>query len=75
MKLNAAIVAESEWTDTRVAAAEAFWATRERLLRDVYHLGPQRHVFANKFSPVPWRQSWEHIAKTESHSSNMSEEQ
>lgn len=76
MKLNAAIVAESEWTDARLAAAESFWATRERLLRDVYRLGPQRHVFANKFSPVPWRQSWEeHVADQGSHPSHMSQEQ
>jgi len=63
MKLNAAISAESEWTDSRLAAAEGFWAVRERLLRDVYGVGPQRHILANQFSPVPWRQSWEkHMA-------------
>ncbi|MCC6487008.1 MAG: hypothetical protein IT364_05865 [Candidatus Hydrogenedentes bacterium] len=59
MKLNAAIVAESEWTEARLAAVDAFWGTRERLMRDVYQLGPQRHVFADRFSPVPWRQFWE----------------
>ncbi|MCC6696109.1 MAG: hypothetical protein IT365_10815 [Candidatus Hydrogenedentes bacterium] len=76
MKLNATIVAETEWTDTRLAAVDAFWATRERLMRDVYHLGPQRHVFADRFSPVPWRQSWEeYIGAHSSHGSHTSPEQ
>ncbi|MCL4693598.1 MAG: hypothetical protein KJ060_13950 [Candidatus Hydrogenedentes bacterium] len=76
MKLNTAIVAETEWTDVRLAAVESFWATRERLLRDVYGLGPQRHILANEFSPVPWRQSWEnHIAASASSTTAISHEQ
>jgi hypothetical protein len=76
MTLNTAVTSESEWTDARLAAADAFWATRERLVRDVYKLGPQRHVLANRFSPVPWRQSWEEHARTDrSPPSHSSQEQ
>jgi hypothetical protein len=56
--LNTAIMAEQEWTPNRVANAEQFWATREILERQVYGLGPLRHILDKRFSPLPWHKSW-----------------
>ena len=47
-----------EWAPPRLAAAERFWAIREALHRGVYGLGPQRHIFADRFIGLPWYQSW-----------------
>jgi hypothetical protein len=49
----------SEWTPAKLQLADAFWAEQERLNRDVYRLGPTRHVFARKFSPTRWYGSWQ----------------
>jgi hypothetical protein len=56
--LHGAIMAENEWTPTRIANAEAFWAARERLERRVYGLGPLRHILDKHFAPLPWHKSW-----------------
>ena len=53
-----AVAPESPWTPQRLAHAEAFWAVRERLQREVYGLGPQRHIFADRFIGLPWYESW-----------------
>jgi len=55
---NAAIMAEQEWTPTRLEAVEAFWATQEELDRQVYGLGPLRHILGRRFSPMPWYKDW-----------------
>ncbi|MBN2308932.1 MAG: hypothetical protein JXR94_08185 [Candidatus Hydrogenedentes bacterium] len=58
LRLHAAIMAGEEWTPERVALAEAFWAARESLERDVYGLGPLRHILDKRFAPLPWHKSW-----------------
>ncbi len=47
-----------EWTDATLRLARGFWAEQEHLQRRVYGLGPVRHVFARKFSPPRWYDSW-----------------
>jgi len=52
------------WTPARVAAAERFWALRETLERQVYGLGPLRHILDKHFAPLSWQHSWtEHRAQ------------
>lgn len=46
------------WSRPRLKRADLFWAEQEHLLRDVYRLGPVRHVFARKFHPPAWYDSW-----------------
>ncbi len=67
MTHNAAIMRESEWTPSRLAAVNLFWATHEKLMREVYALAPQRHGLARRFSPVPWRRSWEEYVQSTGH--------
>ena len=55
---HAAIMQYKEWTPERLAAAESFWATKERLQRQVWGLGPVRHVFGRRFISLPWFKSW-----------------
>ena len=55
---HAAIMSEETWTEARLANAEAFWATREKLEREVYGLGVIRHGLAKPYTPVPWMKSW-----------------
>ncbi|MCL4216800.1 MAG: hypothetical protein KJ052_07320 [Candidatus Hydrogenedentes bacterium] len=73
LRLHGAVMAENEWTPTRVANAEAFWAAREELERRVYGLGPLRHILDKHFAPLPWAKSWaEYTAQSVS---TMHEEQ
>jgi hypothetical protein len=50
--------AENEWTAERLALADRYFATRERLYREVYRLGPVRHVLNPRFMPPDWETSW-----------------
>jgi hypothetical protein len=52
----------SDWTEAKLALAEAFWAEQERLNRGVYRLGPVRHIFAPKFAAPTWFASWQKAA-------------
>jgi hypothetical protein len=47
-----------EWTAAKLKLAEKFWAEQERLNREVYRLGPTRHILAPKFAPPGWYDSW-----------------
>lgn len=49
-----AVVAEDTWTPTRFTAAEAFLAAKERLYRDVWRLGLQRHSFRFEDALPKW---------------------
>ena len=49
---------EGEWTDPLLALADQYFATRERLYREVYRLGPVRHVLNPRFMPPDWEASW-----------------
>lgn len=61
------------WTPARLADAERFWAARERLFRQVYGLGPQRHIFTDSFIGLPWYGGWaKHTAAAASRPSDTS---
>ena len=62
-RLHGEIAQGKEWTPERLALVDQFWAVREQIHRGLWGLGPQLHVFARKFSPMPWYASWaEHVA-------------
>ena len=46
------------WTKEKLALADEWWAVQERLYRDVYRLGPVRHVLNPRFMPAAWHDSW-----------------
>lgn len=48
----------NEWTAERLAMADEFFALQERLYREVYRLGPVRHVLNPRFMPPAWVDSW-----------------
>jgi hypothetical protein len=54
---------QDEWTLEKLKLADAFWTEQERLHRDVYKLGPTRHIFAPQFNPPTWYQSWQKATK------------
>lgn len=56
--LHARITAEDAWTPTRLELVDRFWAAQERLQREVWGLGQLRHIFARKYTPLPWYASW-----------------
>ncbi len=47
------------WTSEKLELADQYWAEQEHMLRDVYMLGPVRHVFARTFLPPAWYDSWQ----------------
>lgn len=56
---NARIMAGgSDWNPQRLQAAEDYWAAYEILLREVYGIGPLRHVIAPAYLGLPWFKSW-----------------
>ncbi len=46
------------WTPKRLALAEEFFSAHEECQREVWGLGPQRHIFAPKFTPLSWYAGW-----------------
>ncbi len=55
---NREIGTGDDWTPERLAAVEQFWAVQEEIHRKLWGLAPQRHIFARKFTPLPWYSSW-----------------
>jgi hypothetical protein len=53
-----------EWTPARLALAERWFATQERLYREVYRLGPVRHVLDPRFMPPAWFESWNQATRS-----------
>lgn len=49
---------QAEWTSEKRALAEQWLATQERLYREVYRLGPVRHVLNPRIMPPAWYESW-----------------
>jgi hypothetical protein len=47
-----------EWTPAKLALVDQYFAAQERLYREVYRLGPVRHVLNPRFMPPPWYESW-----------------
>ncbi|MGQ9820509.1 MAG: hypothetical protein ACUVQK_01485 [Thermogutta sp.] len=56
--LHARIAAENAWTPARLELVDRFWAAQERLQREVWGLGQLRHIFARKYTPLPWYADW-----------------
>ena len=63
LKNHHEVIKEREWTAERIAAAEHFFAAQEELQRKVWGLGPLRHIFARRFTPLPWYGSWAEFRK------------
>jgi len=53
-----AIGTGADWTSERLARAEDFWASYEKLNREVYGLGPLRHILGPTYIGLPWYKSW-----------------
>lgn len=51
--------ADNEWTPEKLALADKFWAAQERMFREVYRLGPVRHVLNPRFHTPFWFESWQ----------------
>lgn len=49
-----AVLAETDWTSKRILAAKAYIAAKERLYRNVWRLGLQRHGFRFEFNMPSW---------------------
>ena len=52
-----------EWTPEKRAAAERYFAAQERMYREVYRLGPLRHVLNPRVMPPAWLASWNEANK------------
>ncbi|MDB6028911.1 MAG: hypothetical protein JWM68_5134 [Verrucomicrobiales bacterium] len=65
---------ENAWTAEKLKLADEFWGEQEHLQRDVYKLGPLRHVFARKFIPPEWYDSWRRATKAAPKTQIMSPE-
>ncbi len=65
LHLNHQIMQHTSWTPERMELAEEFWATRERLQRQVLGLGPARHVMNVRSSTIPWLREWQSERKGE----------
>jgi len=55
---NATVRARSNWDAERLKAAEAFWASKERLYRNVWRLGLPRHIFRFHSREPEWYQEY-----------------
>lgn len=48
----------NEWTPEKLVLVDKYFAAQERLYREVYRLGPVRHVLNPRFWTPPWYDSW-----------------
>ena len=55
---NQVIGTGATWTPERLAHADEFWAAEEKLQREVYGIGPLRHILNRRFIEMPWYKSW-----------------
>jgi hypothetical protein len=55
---NQAIGTGDDWTPERLARVREFWAAEEKLQREVYGVGPLRHILNRRFIGVPWYRNW-----------------
>lgn len=62
---NREIGSGDPWTPERLAAVERFWDIQEQIRRGLWGLPPQRHIFARRFTPVPWYPSWAKVMATQ----------
>ncbi len=57
-EVHRVVLAETDWTPDRLSAAEAYIAAKERLYRDVWRLGLQRHSFRFESGMPDWYESY-----------------
>lgn len=57
-RLHRAIGIGDTWDAERLQKVEEFWAVQEKLYRGIWGLAPVRHVFARRYTPLPWYASW-----------------
>lgn len=55
---HAAVKARSQWDAQRLAAADRFFAERERLQRGIWGLGLVRHVLNQRYHQPDWFEEW-----------------
>ena len=55
---NKEIGSGDNWTPERMEVVERFWDIQEQIERGLWGMAPQRHIFARRFTPVPWYPSW-----------------
>jgi len=60
---HAAVMRMSQWDDARLAAAEAFFAAREYLYRDVWKTGLVRGGICPESYTPPWLDEWRRAVK------------
>jgi hypothetical protein len=63
---HAAVMRMSQWDDARSAVAEAFFAAREFLYRDVWKIGLTRAGISPEFYGPSWLDEWRQVAKNRS---------
>jgi hypothetical protein len=63
--VNKEIGGGTTWTPERLDAVERFWAVQEQIQRGLWGLAPQRHIFARRFTPMPWYPSWAKFKATQ----------
>ena len=62
------------WTPEKLALVDKFWAEQENLHRNIYKLGPVRHVFTPKFQPPFWYDSWQRKVQSAPQQQRMQKE-
>jgi len=64
-RAHAAVGQGPEWTPARLAAVDRFWAVQEQLYREVWGLGPLRHIFDRRYTALPWHAAWsKHVSQS-----------
>ncbi len=58
LQAHQAIVKGRSWTPERLKQVQAFWSAQEACHRGLWGLGPQRHIFARRYTPLSWYRSW-----------------
>ena len=65
----------NEWTPEKLALAERYLATQEKLYREVYRLGPVRNVLNPRFMPPAWHGTWSQVTQAATKSTPISAQQ
>ena len=57
-QLNEKIMGRKRWDKERIKLVEAYFSEWENLCRNIYRLGPIRHILTPKFWTPSWFNSW-----------------
>ncbi|NLF19601.1 MAG: hypothetical protein GX595_20415, partial [Lentisphaerae bacterium] len=60
---DAAVAGDASWTPSRRAAAEAFWAAKERLWRGLWRRGLCRHIFRFDWKVPAWHAEYAALSR------------